>query len=108
MATLKAPSNLTAASVPFPRYVDVIELDDANAQSWTVPDGVKFALISTDGSVYARAGGSAATVPAADIVDGTGSLLIQSSAQFIVEDGGTISFIRAGSSTVLISIGCYN
>lgn len=107
MATLRAPSNLTSFSVPFPRYVDVIELDDANAQSWTVPDGVKFAVFSADGSVYARVGGTAA-VPTADVTDGTGSLLIQSTAQFNVEDGGSVSFIRAGSSTVLISIGCYS
>lgn len=107
MATLKAPTNLTSLSVPFPRYVDVIELDDANAQTWTVPDGVKFALFSTDGSVYARVGGTAA-VPTADIVDGTGSLLISSTAQFSVEDGGSVSLIRAGSSTVLVSIGCYS
>lgn len=100
------PSGVYGQSIHLPRWVDNIELDDASAQSYTVPTGAVYALIVADADIYIRVAATA-SVPTADVVDGTGSFLLKAGIQCRVESGVAISMIRSGGSTVIISIGCY-
>ena len=106
--TLKVKHEVYRATIPFPRLIDEVELDDATANSWVCPAGTRVVLISVDNAVYMRAV-SAAVVPTGETTDGTGSLYIPATAVFEVEEGVTYSFIRAaGSGTALVTIGRYS
>lgn len=104
--TQSVPDKVYGSSIHLPRWVDNIELDDASAQSYTVPTEAVYALIVADADIYVRVGATA-SVPSADTVDGTGSFLLKAGIQCRVEGGVAISMIRSGSSTVIISIGAY-
>lgn len=56
-------------------YNNNISLAANVAKSVSVPTGARFALFRPTADFYARWDGSAATVPAADITDGTSSIL---------------------------------
>lgn len=68
-----APVELMRKELPFPEYVDNIVLAGA-ATAVTKPAGVSWVLISPTDTVYIRT--SSATVPGANVVDGTGSFPI--------------------------------
>lgn len=104
--TQHVPSEVYGSSPAFPRWIDNIELDDASANSYTVPAGAAWVIWTSDGAVWARVSGTAA-VPTADVTDGTGSMYVAAGLQIRLEAGSTLSVIRAGSSTVLLSFGVY-
>jgi hypothetical protein len=58
----------------YPNYVDARVLAANVAESHTVPTGAKKVLFSATGNIYVKFGGTAA-VPAADVTDGTASML---------------------------------
>lgn len=105
--TLEVPSALLSSSVPIPRLVDQVYLGAGTEESWTVPADTRWVLISCSGGVAVRVG-AAAVVPAADITDGTGSFYIGSTAQFEVEEGTVVHFIRTGASATYVTIGRYS
>ena len=108
-AISRVPGRLASDTPEFPRYNVVIYLDDGNAQAWTVPDDVKFVIISPTAACWANLT-TTATVPAADSTDGTASFRIPANAalQVRVPAGGSLSFIREAASTMSISIGCWD
>lgn len=105
--TLEVPSALLSVSVPIPRLVDQVYLGAATEETYTVPADTRWVLISASGGVCVRVG-AAAVVPAADITDGTGSFYIGSTAQFEVEEGTVLHFIRTGASATYVTIGRYS
>lgn len=105
--TLKIRQDVYRDSIPLPRLIDNIELDDASANSWTVPDGTRFVLIATDNPVYVRVAATA-VVPTGDVTDGTASLYIPATGSFEVEEGVALSFIRATGTATQVSIGRYS
>lgn len=108
MAITKVPSLVSSASPEFPEFNVVIELDDASAQSWTVPSNVGWVIISPDGAIWASTTATA-VVPTADSTDGTAPFRIPANAAFQVgiSAGKSLSLIREGGSAVLVSIGCW-
>ena len=109
MATIKSvPGSLSAATPPFPEYCDSIALGTAAAESWTVPAGVKWVIISVLGdAVWVKADGTA-VVPT-DVSDGTAPFAIPANGSFQIEvpSSGTLSFIR-NSAAAVVSIACWN
>jgi len=105
--TLEVPSALLSASVPVPRMVDVVYLGGAGEESYTVPADTRWVLLSCSAGVYVRVA-AAASIPVADVTDGTGSLYINSTAQFEVEEGSVLHFIRSGASATIVTIGRYS
>lgn len=90
-----------------PRKVDVLYLGAGTAETWTCPSGTNAVIISATAGVYVRVA-SAAVVPTDEVSDGTGSLYINSTAQFRVEQGVAYSFIRATASATIVTIGRYS
>lgn len=105
--TLEVPSSLLSSSVPVPRLVDVVYLGGAGEETWTVPADTRWVLISCNAAVYVRVA-AAASIPIADVTDGTGSLYIGATAQFEVEEGSVVHFIRAGAAATIVTIGRYS
>jgi len=65
-------------------YVDNRVLAAGVAESFTKPAGYSAAVITTNSDCYIRRGGAAA-VPAGDVTDGTGSILIPAGQSRIVD-----------------------
>lgn len=103
--TQSVPSEVFGSAPVFPRWVDQVVLGTAAAENYTVPAGGVYGLLTCDAPIYARAG-AAASVPVADITDGTGSFLISAGVQLRLEAGVAYSLIRA-SGAAIVTIGVY-
>lgn len=104
--TITAPSQLYSSTPKFPRYVNSMVLGAGTAESYTPPAWARFSVITSNGSFYARLGGTAA-IPTTEVADGTSSFLVQAGMQVCLEGGAALSLIRAGSSSVVITIAHY-
>jgi len=96
-----------------PEWNDIVELDDANAHSYTVPDGADSIVInpvlqSTGvlSPVYVSFIGTAAA-PSADVTDGTASVIVNGVVAYRVGAGKTVSFIRIGANDIDVHIQPY-
>lgn len=105
--TISAPSQIVATTPKFPRYVNAMVLAAGTAESYTPPAWSRFCIITADGAFYARVGGTAAA-PSTEVTNGTASFYVPSGMQVQLEGGAALSVIRAGSSTVNITIAHYN
>lgn len=105
--TLRVKHEVFRSTVPFPREVDVIELDDANANTWTCPAGTRVVLLASDQPFYMRAVDTAA-IPTTDLTDGNGSMYVPATGVFEVEEGVAYSLIRATANATLVTIGRYS
>ena len=104
---IKSMPMTTYGSLPgFPAWIDNVLLDDAAAHSYVAPEGCNAVFVVANGASWGSITGTAA-VPVADIADGTGALYLPSGIQIKLDEGETLSLIRAGSSTVTVSIGVY-
>lgn len=68
------PNGLSSFTIPFCSYVDVRVLLPNVAETVNIPAGAQFIVFSSAENFYVRVGG-AASVPASDVIDGTGSEL---------------------------------
>ena len=98
---MRCPSTLLLNSVTLPRYVDAFTLAANVAETYTVPSGIQFILISGDTGFYINTNGAAA-VPA-DTTNGSASFYIPSAAQFVVEAGDSFSVMATAISHVTIA-----
>lgn len=101
MASLKVlPSSISQYfGMPFGDYNNARVLAANTAEDITVPTGAKWAIFSANGDFYARVGGTA-TVPAADVTDGTASMLNPTLRN--VEGVTTISVIASEARVVVV------
>ena len=103
----KVHGNLYAGTPVFPTYIDEMVLGADTQETYTVPAGMNWAIIVnvSSGTVWARSG-AAASVPAAEVADGTGSFPLppNTSYQCQVAPGGTLSFIRTAGTAATVSI----
>jgi hypothetical protein len=95
--------------------VDAVVLASGVAEAYTVPTGAHALAIIGDGAFYARPNGTAA-VPAADVTDGTSSILISEPVIWVVDNkneaaqdaGGvaltTIGFIASATRVITIQV----
>lgn len=104
--TQTVPSEVYGSSPHPARFVDVVYLSSSAAVSYVAPATATYAIITSDNPFFLRVG-SAAAVPGAGVTDGTGSQYYPAGVQLRIEGGVTYSFIRAGSSTTTVTIGCY-
>lgn len=105
---------LDSQCVNLPEYIYDVVLVAATDQSVAVPAGANYASISTNagGAAYMKAN-SAAQVPGANVLDGSGSYAIPQNVPFLVSLGNlsdgtavtSLHFISAG--TPVISIAWY-
>lgn len=107
MAMQTSPAEVFGSSPLFPRYVDAVVLGAGTAESYTVPAGAAWAIFTSDGAFFARVTGTAA-IPTTEVTDGTASMYVPAGLQIRVEGGTTLSFIRAGASSVIITIALYS
>lgn len=91
-------SQLESGKTPLCTYVDVRVLAANTAETVTVPAGANCVFMSGNGIYYVRADGSAATIAAADITDGTGSSVSPSFA--LVSPAQTFSIIAPAATIV--------
>lgn len=105
--TVQVPQALWGASVPIARKIDAHLLNTDAAESYTVPAGTRWALISADQGFYIRLSGTA-VVPAGDVTDGTASMYIPSSLQVKLEEGTTVSMIRKAGVATIVTIARYS
>ena len=91
----------TAQSVNTGGYVDCRVLAASTAEVQTVPTGAKKVLITVTGNSFVQFGG-AATVPAADVTDGSSPVLIVNTVprMFACEGVATIGVISSAINTV--------
>ncbi|WP_028995843.1 hypothetical protein [Azonexus hydrophilus] len=61
-------------AIPFSDHIDVQALDARVAKTVTIPADARFVIFSSTGDFYCRVDGEA-SLPMADVVDGTGSEL---------------------------------
>lgn len=101
-----APSQMYAGAAPFPRYVNAMVLGGAGAESYTVPTGSKFCVITSALPFYGCVTGTA-VVPTTEITDGTGSFYVASGMQCKLEGGTTLSVIRGTAASTIITIAHY-
>jgi len=104
--TQASPNGVMNSAVPFPQWVDAIVLGSASAESYTVPAGAGYAVITCNAPVWACISGTA-TIPAADTTDGTSSFYLAAGMQCKLGSGKTLSVIRA-SGAAIVSIGVYH
>lgn len=92
-------SNSTQA----PGYVDIRVLAANTAESHTVPTGAKYVLITVTGNTFINIGGTAA-VAAADVTNGTASLLMVNALPRLFELNGAtaIGVIASAIQTVVL------
>lgn len=100
------PMSAYGASPGWPGWVDTRYLNDANAHSYVVPSTCNWALVVANGAFWGSITGTAA-VPTNDESAGGDPLYVPAGVQMRLEAGETLSLIRAGSSTVTVSIGVY-
>ena len=105
-STMQIPQDLSRTMLELPRKIDALYLGAGTAETWTCPAGTRAIIISASAGIYVRVA-SAAAVPTDEITDGTGSLYINSTAQFLVEEGVAYSFIRSSGSATIVTIGQY-
>lgn len=111
MATLlNVKGDLYSGTPPFPEYVDAMVLGADTAETYTVPAGADWAIITnvSTGTLWANRTGTA-VIPTTEIADGTGSFAIppNSSYQCQIPPGKTISFIRTAGTAAIVSIGLW-
>lgn len=87
-----------------PQWVDNLDLAANTAETYTVPATVRYLVLSCDAVIFARIGGTA-SVPSADVVNGTASFGLGTEAIVAVAAGQQISFIAA--SAAQLQIGCF-
>lgn len=75
------------------------------AESYTVPAGVNRVMFSSPFNFWVRYDGSAASVPAAEITNGTGSEMNPAGGS--VQEGDIISFVSQDNNCP-ISISCFS
>ena len=105
--TFKIPYELKNASVPLARLVDAVVLGSDTAESYTVPAGTRFVLLSATNPFWVRVGATA-VVPTTEVADGSAPAYVPSTAQMIVEEGTVLSFIRPSGTASTISISRYS
>ena len=94
-------SNRAALAPPASDHVDARVLAAGVAEAHTIPAGAKYVAFSATADFYAKFGG-AASVPAADVTNGTASAL--NPTQRRVPDGvTTIGLIAPAASVVTLS-----
>ena len=89
-------------------YVDYRVLVATTHEVHTVPSGAKTIVVTPVGAdVYVKSGGTAA-IPAADVTDGSGSIVIPDgqSRAFPVLNVATLGLISAGTPKVMLE--CYS
>ena len=86
-----------------PGYVDCRVLAATTHEAHTIPAGAKFVMITATGNTFINIGGTA-TVPAADITDGSSSILINgnTSRLFALGVATTIGIIASAIQTVTL------
>lgn len=105
--TYKTPYEVLNAALPLPDKVDNLVLGSDSAESYTVPAGCKYAIISGNAAFYMNVGGTAA-VPSTEVTDGTGSLYVSTLQRFRVGVGDALSFCRLAGAATIVSIGRYS
>ena len=86
------------------KYTQQLSLSAGVAASFTVPANVDWIRISyTAGTLWMRADGSAAVVPAATISGGTGSEIVLQGDRVQVDPGQVLSFINATACVVVFA-----
>lgn len=83
-----------------PTYVDAAVLAADTAETFTCPTDANFVIFSSTGDFFAKYDG-AATVPAADITDGTAPEL--NPIARLMDGGTSISLIASAATTVTLS-----
>lgn len=104
--TQHVPSEVYGSSPALPLKSDSVVLSAGTEKTYTVPAGTSWAIITADGAFYAKVGATAA-IPVGDTTDGSSSQYFGAGVQIRVEAGSVVHFIRAGASTVIITIGLY-
>lgn len=99
--------NQLASYMQVSSYVDNIVLGAAAAETLTRPAGYGSCMITCDGELWMRRGGTAAE-PAADVTDGTGSILVNSTMPRIVDFNADVSQGSAALSALSLfsTAGC--
>jgi hypothetical protein len=83
-------------------YVDSRALAGGVAESWTAPAGIVAVAVKYTAGVLWMRKDATATVPAADISDGTAGELVLQGQEFQVAEGDALSFINATACQVCI------
>lgn len=104
--TQSSPHGVMNSAVSFPLWVDNMYLGADSAESYTIPAGAGFAVITANQPFWARVGGTA-SIPTTEVADGTGSFYVAAGMQCKLSSGKTLSVIRVPSTTTIISIGVY-
>lgn len=104
--TQASPHGVMNSAVSFPLWVDNMFLGSDSAESYAIPAGAGFAIITSNQPFWARVGGTAA-IPTTEITDGTGSFYIAAGMQCKLGSGKTLSMIRATAASTVITIGVY-
>lgn len=82
-------------------YIDARVLATTTHESHTVPASAKYVRITTNLILYIKLGGTAA-IPAADVTDGSGSLMISAGDRVIVDlAGATAIGMIAPAATIV-------
>lgn len=103
--TQGVPHGINPITIKFPLWVDAVVLGAATAESYTVPAGAGYALITCTAPVWACISGTA-VIPTTEVTDGTASFYLASGIQVKLDSGQTLSLIRA-SAAATVSIGVY-
>jgi len=104
--TQTTPHGINPITVKFPKWVDAIFLGAGTAESYTVPAGAGYALITCNLPVWACISGTA-VIPTTEVTDGTAPLYLSAGIQVKLDSGQTVSFIRATAANTIITIGVY-
>ncbi len=85
-------------------YIDARVLAAATAERHQIPTGAKYVVFAADATFYARFGDSSVTaaVPAADVTDGTGSM-VNPEAREIPSGVTHISLIASAATVVTMA-----
>ena len=85
-------------------YIDCRVLAATTAERHTIPSGARYVIFAADGTFYARFGDSSVTaaIPAADVTDGTGSM-INPEAREIPSAVTHISLIASAATVVTLA-----
>lgn len=101
-----SPHGLMNSAVPFPQWVDTVVLGADTAETYTVPAGAGFCLITAALPFYACISGTA-VVPTTEITNGSGSFYVSAGMQCKLGSGKSLSMIRATAASTIITIGVY-
>ena len=104
--TQTVPNSVSGSAVPFPDWVDTVVLGAGTAESYVVPAGAKYVLITSALPFYGRTSGTA-SVPTTETTDGTGSFYVAAGIQCKIGSGKTLSLIRGTAASTIITIGVY-